>query len=237
MTYSIVAHCPRTGALGLATTTYSIATGGRCEGVVGGIGISRTQAYINRANDVLAIELLAQGFTPEGAMGELARNDPDHEFRQIAIIDRDGRVAAHTGSGARSWAGHLVGAGYVAFGNVLAGPEVVAGIEAGFLADPDAPLEFRLLSALEGGRAAGGQLGGTGPLTERSALIRTIIEPDFPEIDVRVDLHDDALGELRRVLEEFKRYQVFYRDRGSYPSRAISQDAFVAQLQSASQAR
>lgn len=231
MTYSIIARCPKTGRLGLGITTFSIAAGGRCEGILAGVGICKTQAYVNRGNDPLALSLLTQGFTPGHVMGRLAANDPDHEYRQIAIMDRDGNGVGHTGSGTRPWSGHKVGPGYVAFGNVLAGPQVIEAIVAGFLADPDSPLELRLLSALEGGRNAGGQVGAQGHLTERSAAIRVVADPDYPDIDVRVDLHDDAVVELRRVLEEFKRYEVFYRERGRNPREAITQDEFVARLE------
>jgi uncharacterized Ntn-hydrolase superfamily protein len=231
VTYSIIARCPKTGRLGLGITTFSIAAGGRCEGILAGVGICKTQAYVNRGNDPLAIELLAQGFTPAHVMSQLAANDPDHAYRQIAIMDREGNGVGHTGSGTRPWSGHKVGPGCVAFGNVLAGPQVVEAIVAGFLADPDAPLEFRLLAALEGGRNAGGQVGAEGHLTERSAAIRVVADPDYPDIDVRVDLHDDAVVELRRVLEEFKRYEVFYRERGRNPREAITQDEFVARLE------
>jgi uncharacterized Ntn-hydrolase superfamily protein len=231
MTYSIIARCPRTGRLGLGITTFSIAAGGRCEGILAGVGICKTQAYVNRGNDPLAIDLLAQGFTPAHVMSRLAANDPDHAYRQIAIMDREGNGVGHTGSGTRPWSGHRVGPGHVAFGNVLAGPQVVEAIVAGFLADPEASLEFRLLSALEGGRNAGGQVGAEGHLTERSAAIRVVADPDYADIDVRVDLHDDAVVELRRVLEEFKRYEVFYRERGRKPREAITQDEFVARLE------
>jgi hypothetical protein len=53
---------------------------------------------------------------------------------------------------------------------------------------------------------------------------------DYPEVDVRVDVHPTAVEELRRVLEEFKLYEEFYRQRGRDPSRAIPQDVFVANL-------
>ncbi|HEX9522251.1 MAG TPA: DUF1028 domain-containing protein [Reyranella sp.] len=231
MTFSIIARCPRSGRLGLGIATFSIGAGGRCEGVLAGVGICKTQAYVNRGNDPLAIELLAQGFSPARVMQMLEANDPDHDYRQIAILDRDGAAAAHTGSGTRPWSGHRIGAGYIAFGNVLAGPKVVDAIATGFEAEPEAALEFRLLAALEGGRNAGGQVGAQGHLTERSAAICVVSDPDYPDIDVRVDLHDDAIVELRRVLEEFKRYEVFYRDRGRDPSTAVTQDEFVASLE------
>ena len=61
MTFSIIARCPNTGRLGLGITTFSIAAGGRCEGIRFGVGICKTQAYVKRGNDLLALELLAQG--------------------------------------------------------------------------------------------------------------------------------------------------------------------------------
>ncbi len=231
MTFSIIARCPHTGRLGLGIATFSIASGGRCEGILAGVGICKTQAYINRGNDTLAIELLSQGYSPTRVMQMLEDNDPDHDYRQIAILDRAGAAAAHTGSSTRPWSGHKIGAGYIAFGNVLAGPKVVDAIAAAFEAEPKAALEFRLLAALEGGRNAGGQVGAQGHLTERSAAIRVVADPDSPDLDVRVDLHADAVVELRRVLEEFKRYEVFYRDRGRDPSTAVTQDEFVASLE------
>ena len=231
MTFSIIARCPHTGRLGLGIATFSIGAGGHCEGILAGVGICKTQAYTNRGNDPLAIELLAQGHNPTHVMKILERNDANHAYRQIAVIDREGNCAAHTGSGTRPWSGHKVGKGYIAFGNVLAGPQVIEAVAAGFMAEPESALELRILAALEGGRNSGGQVGAQGHLTERSAAIRVVADPDYPDIDVRVDLHDDAIVELRRVLEEFKRYEVFYRDRGRDPSTAMTQDQFVATLE------
>jgi uncharacterized Ntn-hydrolase superfamily protein len=87
MTFSIIAHCPHTGRLGLGIATFSIGAGGRCEGILAGVGICKTQAYTNRGNDPLAIELLAQGHGPAHVMQMLEHNDPDHAYRQIVIID------------------------------------------------------------------------------------------------------------------------------------------------------
>ena len=230
MTFSIIARCPKTRRLGLGIATFSIAAGGRCEGIRHGVGICKTQAYINRGNDMLALQMLEQGLSPAAVMGALEANDPEHEFRQIAIIDREGNACAHTGSGPRPWAGHHIGDGFVAFGNVLAGPHVIDGIVKRFVANPEDALEFRLLAALESGRDAGGQVGKDGPLPERSAAICVVSEPDHPDIDVRVDLHPEAVSELRRILEEFKLYEVFYRERGKRPDLAMSQGEFVATL-------
>ena len=206
MTYSIIARCPRTGRLGVGTTTFSIACGRRNESVRPNVGISKSQAFYERATDPLVLNLLAEGYSPGHIMKTLEAADADFAYRQIGILDCVGEPVAHTGPKIGQWAGHLVGPSYAAYGNGLAGPQVVAGVVDGFMADPEGKLEDRLLRAIEGGRDAGGQANNGVPRPERSAWIRVVDRLSWPEIDVRVDLHDKAVSELRRVLDEFRRY-------------------------------
>jgi uncharacterized Ntn-hydrolase superfamily protein len=67
---------------------------------------------------------------------------------------------------------------------------VVDGLVDGFL-----PLEDRLLLALEGGRKAGGQAATGNPKAERSAWLRVVDRNDYPEIDLRVDMHTDTVAD------------------------------------------
>ena len=231
MTYSIIARCARTGRLGLGITTFSLAVGGRCEGIAANVGVCKTQAFPNRTNDPLGIKLLADGYLPARVMALFAANDGEHDYRQIAIMDRMGRIAAHTGAGTRGWSGHRIETDCVAFGNGLVGPQVLDGLIAGFQAKPEEALELRLMRALEGGRDAGGQGDATSHRPERSAAIKVVDRLDYPDVDVRVDVHPTAVEELRRVLEEFKLYEEFYRGRGLDPAKAIPQDVFAAQLE------
>ncbi|MCW5604680.1 MAG: DUF1028 domain-containing protein [Burkholderiales bacterium] len=99
--------------------------------------------------------------------------------------------------------------------------------------NPDAPLEYRLLEALEGGHAAGGQATNGRYRPERSAWIRVVGQLDRPEIDLRVDLHDETLAELRRVFEAFKRYEAYYQGLADDPSVAVPEEEFVAGLKAA----
>ncbi|MGZ8203532.1 MAG: DUF1028 domain-containing protein [Burkholderiales bacterium] len=207
MTFSIIARCPRTGRLGIGTATFSIACGRRNESVRANLGISKSQAFYNRAVDPRVLNMLALGFTPRHIMKVLEANDDDFDYRQIGIIDREGNAVVHTGAQIGQWAGHGVGPGYAAFGNGLAGPEVLAGIVAGFVGSADEPLEYRLLRAIEGGRDCGGQASNGIPRPERSAWIRVVDRQDYPEVDVRVDLHTKAVDALRVVLEEVKRLE------------------------------
>lgn len=231
MTYSIIARCPHTGRLGIGTTTTSLACGRRNESVRPNVGISKSQAMYVRAHDPRALNLLASGFTPRAVMKVVEENDDDFNFRQTGIIDREGNVVAHTGANCGKWAGHKVGPYYAAFGNWLTGPAVVEGLVEGFMAHPDLPLEDRLLFAIEGGRKAGGQEAPGNPKAERSAWLRVVGQKDYPEIDLRVDMHTDTVAELRSLLEEFRLYQGYYAERSRNPQEAVPEETFVAQLQ------
>ena len=230
MTYTVLARCPRTGQVGIGIATYSIGVGLYCNGLRSNIGATMTQAFVNQGNNPLGLRLLQQGFSPRHVLAELCANDPDAEYRQIAVIDREGAVAAYSGPKTRGYSGHQAGDGYVAMGNVLAGPEVVSAIAAAYEAAAEAPLERRLLQAIEAGRDAGGQAGGAGHLAERSAALVVYGQHDYAELDVRVDLHGTAVEELRRVFEEYELYRAFYRERGKNPRDAVPQDVFVASL-------
>ena len=125
MTFTIVARCSRSGQVGIGIATYSIGVGLYCNGLRANVGATMTQAFVNQGNNTLALRLLAKGFMPARVIDELSANDPDFAYRQIAVIDREGRAAAYSGPKTRGYSGHEVGDGYVAMGNVLAGHHVV----------------------------------------------------------------------------------------------------------------
>jgi len=236
MTFTLLARCPRTGQVGIGIATYSICVGLYCNGLRGNVGATMTQAFVNQGNNPLGLRLLAKGFTPAHVLGELQANDPHHEYRQIAVIDRNGRLAAYSGPKNRGWAGHVSGEGYVAMGNMLAGPPVVEAMARAYEASAPLSLERRLLAAIEGGRDAGGQVGNDGHVPERSAAVIVYGDYDHAELDLRVDLHDTAVEALRRAFEEYELYRGYYRERGRNPRAAIPQYEFVAQLQASREA-
>lgn len=230
MTFTLLARCPTSGQVGIGIATYSITVGLYCNGLRGNVGATMTQAFVNQGNNPLALGLLAQGYAPEHVMSELEANDPNHEFRQIAVIDRMGRIAAYSGPKNRGWAGHVTGDGYVAMGNVLAGKPVVDAMAAAYEGATDLSFERRLLAAIEAGRDAGGQVGNDGHLPERSAAVMVYGDCDHAELDLRVDLHDTAVEELRRAFEEYELYRGYYKQRARNPKDAMPQYAFAQSL-------
>lgn len=233
MTYTILGRCGKTGRVGIGIATFSITVGryAHCARAMSGVTIS--QAFANENNNQLALRLLDQGFTANAVLEHLKANDTYYTYRQIGVIDRTGAAAGYTGPGVRGWAGEIIGENYVATGNGLVGKQVVEAIAAGFLAEPGADLEHRLLLGIEAGRDTGGQ--GTIEVhkPERSSALLVYSRHEYPDIDLRVDLHATAVEELRRVYVEYKKYEAYYRHRGEHPRAALSQEAFMATLQAA----
>ena len=160
MTFTVLGTCRSTGAIGLASATVSIAVGARLgQWVRAGEDewMIASQAVARPGLGFEAGDLLAAGTPLERLETELARLDPHLAYRQLGVLAKDGRHLVFTGDKASDWKGHQTGDGFLVFGNMLAGPDVVAGMADGFVSALDEPLAERLVRALEGGRDAGGQ--------------------------------------------------------------------------------
>jgi uncharacterized Ntn-hydrolase superfamily protein len=231
MTFSILARCPRTGRFGLGVASYSIIIGMHCDSAVrSNVGATMTQAAPNRRNNRLALNMLAQGFSPKRVLRELLANDPGGEYRQIGIVDREGDAVVHTGSKISVPTASRTGSGYAVLGAAVAGQQVIDAVATGFEAEPEVELEERLLRALESGRDAGGLAGSRGPLPERSVALIVFGKRDFSDIDLRVDMHDGAIAELRRLYTDFKPHAAYYLERALSPRNAIPSMEFADML-------
>ena len=229
MTYSIIARCPKTGRFGVGTTTFSLACGRRNESLRPNVGVSKSQAFYLRRVDPFVLNMLAQGHTPAHIAKLLEADDPDFEYRQFGIIDRESNVFAWTGPKIGQWAGQEVGPYYAAYGNGLAGPQTVQGIVAGFMSDPDAPLEERLMRGIEGGRDAGGQATKGVHRPERSAWLRVVARLAHAQIDLRVDMGTNTVAELRRIFETWKRCAGYYQQLCNDPPNAEDEETAGAE--------
>jgi uncharacterized Ntn-hydrolase superfamily protein len=196
MTFSIVARCERTGALGVAVSTAVPAVGAMCPYVRAGVGAVSTQSWVNPYLAMNALDLLEQGTSAENALKQVLEADPAAGLRQIGIVDREGRTATWTGPSCTDWAGQRTAAGVSIQGNMLVGAATLDAMLAAFVASPDETLEERLMRALEGAQAAGGDKRG-----RQSAALKVMRDEAYPWLDLRVDEHADPVAELRRVFE------------------------------------
>ena len=201
-TFSICAADPATGEVGCAVQSKYFAVGSVVPWVRAGVGAVATQAAGIAAYGSRVLELLAEGADPEDALSRTLADDPDRETRQLGVVTADGRAAAHTGSSCLDWAGHRVGAAYTAQGNILAGEPVVVEMERAFLENAGSLAE-RLVSALEAGQEAGGDVRGqqsAAIVVERTGAAAESREGLDRICDLRVDDHPAPIAELRRLL-------------------------------------
>ncbi len=214
MTYSIVARCPETGECGVAVATYSPNVGATAPGAVPGRGALAYQCVSSPIHRAMAMGLLAEGASAAGVIATLAARDPFWPSRQVIVVDMFGGVAGHTGETAPPHAGHRLGEGFAVAGNVLTETcleDAWQGFQA--TAGSGLPLSERLMRALEAGARSGGQPEG---LTSAALLVHGAAP--FPLLDLRVDLHDQPVIELRRVLEFMRPLQAFYVQRKTDPT-------------------
>jgi uncharacterized Ntn-hydrolase superfamily protein len=210
VTFTVLARCPRTHALGVALTTSAPAVASRCPRLDGSAAVVSAQASTDWRLAERGLRLAATGLAPGLVLGALAATDPHFAYRQVGIVDRDGRAAAHTGDAAKQHRAHIVGDGFVVLGNNLASPAVVEAMAEAYRAGDGRPLADRLLRVLEAGCAAGG--GNHGQL---SAGLATA-EPGATRsrTDLRVDLRagddGDAVQDLRRVFDAYEPLTDYY---------------------------
>jgi len=206
MTWSIVARDIRTGQIGIAVTTCAFAVGARVPFVATGVGAIATQAFVNPFYGYRGLELLQAGAPAEDVVRILPAADEGQGQRQVHVMDRQGRFAAHTGTDCVPWCGHLIRDTFSVAGNMLAGESVIVETARAFEAAPDLPFARRFLAALKAGEAAGGDKRG-----RQSAAILIHDEEEYPYLDIRVDDHADPLGELARLEEVSRGRYLHYR--------------------------
>jgi uncharacterized Ntn-hydrolase superfamily protein len=204
MTYSIVARDAETGELGVAVQSRAFNTGAVVPWGMPGVGVVATQSYTEPAYGARGLELLRAGKSPKEALGELVAADDDPAYRQVAILDSQGRVAVHVGDACIPAAGFAAGDGYSAQANMVSSERVWEAMAEAFEAS-SGRLAERLLDALDAAEATGGdwrgrQAGGI-------LVVAAEGEPWEREVDLRVDDHADPLGELRRLVRLRRAYR------------------------------
>jgi uncharacterized Ntn-hydrolase superfamily protein len=195
MTFSIVARDRSTGMLGMAVSTKVLAVGAICPWVRAGVGAVGTQAWVNPFLGPITLGLLEEGLDAAEALEEALAGDSCAAYRQLTVVDAEGRSAAYTGAKADPWCGDTHGEDYAVAGNLLVSEETVAAMETAYLTTgPDRDLADRLIAALEAGQAAGGDRRG-----RQSAAVIVMHRTVVPFVDLRVDDHSDPVAELRRL--------------------------------------
>jgi uncharacterized Ntn-hydrolase superfamily protein len=207
-TYSIVARDPATGELGVAVQSHWFSVGPIVAWAEAGVGAVATQSFVDPSYGKLGLELMRVGRTaPETLKGLLAA-DSGSAVRQVAMIDSQGRVAAHTGERCIAAAGHIVGENFSVQANMMEKDTVWPAMAKAFR-ETKGDLAARMMAALEAAEAAGGDIRGK----QSAALVvvsakstgKAWVDRKF---DIRVDDHLKPLEELKRLLTLQRAYNL-----------------------------
>jgi uncharacterized Ntn-hydrolase superfamily protein len=206
-TYSIVAVDEEAGQMGVAVQSHWFCVGPIVAWAKAGVGVVATQSLAEPSYGPLGLALLEGGKSPAEALRALLSVDERAELRQVAVLDRSGRVAVHTGKDCIPEAGHKAGRGYSVQANLMSSKEVWPAMAHAF-EESEGPLAHRLMAALEAAERAGGDIRGRQSAAMVIVSTRATGNPatDRP-LDLRVDDHPDPLGELKRLLTIHEAYE------------------------------
>jgi len=173
-----------------------------------GVGAVATQSVVEPAYGPRGLALMRDGKSAPAALHQLLADDAQESSRQVAMIDRGGRVAVHTGSRCIRYAGHAVGDQVSAQANMMDRDTVPAAMVRAYSAASGGGFAERLLAALAAAEAEGGDIRGRQSAAILVVTPRATGHPaeDRP-IDLRVEDHRDPVVELRRLVSLRRAYQ------------------------------
>ncbi|MFY9553974.1 MAG: DUF1028 domain-containing protein [Blastocatellia bacterium] len=205
-TFSIVARDAATGELGVAVQSHWFSVGSIVPWAEAGIGAVATQSFVDPSYGKLGLDLMRAGKSAPDALKALLAGDDGRDVRQVAMIDAQGRVAAHTGSKDIPAAGHIVGKDYSVQANLMLNDKVWPAMSRAFEATKG-DLAERMMAALEAAQQVGGDIRGK----QSAALIVVTGKPTGRAwtdrvFDLRVDDHAEPLKELRRLVNLQRAY-------------------------------
>ena len=208
ITYSIIAQCQQTGNFGIGVQSHWFASGVVCWAKAG-VGAVATQAMALIDHGPLGLENMKAGESAFASLQNRLNSDETPEIRQVAMIDREGNVAVHTGSRTIPESGHIVGDGFSCQANMMWNGSVWESMYDNF-SQSEGDLSRRILSSLYAAQSKGGDIRGM----QSSRIL--IVSSDPKEnpweetiLDLRVDDHSDPLSELERLHDLHDAYTSF----------------------------
>jgi uncharacterized Ntn-hydrolase superfamily protein len=199
-TYSIVARDPDTGQLGVAVQSHYFSVGSVVTWAEAGVGAVATQSLSDPAYGKLGLDMMRAGKSAPDTLAGLVASDSMQAVRQVAMVDAQGQVAAHTGQFAIAEAGHITGDGFSVQANMMLKNTVWPAMSEAYRG-AKGELVDRFLAALDAAEAEGGDIRGRQSaailIVEAKSTGRPWIDTTF---DLRVDDAAEPLVEIRRLV-------------------------------------
>src|SRR5207248_1848101 len=199
-TFSIVARDPATGEMGVAVQSHWFSVGSIVPWAEAGVGAVATQSFVDPSYGKLGLDLMRAGRSAPEALAGLLAADSNRDVRQVAMIDAQGRVAAHTGAKDIQSAGNHVGEQYSTQANLMSNDNIWPAMAKAY-EETKGDLAERLLAALDAAQSAGGDIRGRQSAAIVVVKAKSSGKPWEDRIfDLRVDDSTEPLKELRRLV-------------------------------------
>lgn len=199
----------------MVVASSSPAVAARCAWARAGVGAVATQNVTDPSLGPRVLGLLESGRSAASALDEVMATAPHAEYRQLAVIDAQGRTAAYSGARTLGRHGSSSGNDCLAAGNLLASEKVTTAMVQAFGQSPQGHLASRLLDVLRAGAAAGGE---EGPV--RSSGLVVVDKVTWPITDLRADWDDDPVSQLARLWAIWQPQEAAYVQRALDPAAA-----------------
>jgi len=207
-TYSIVARDANTGEMAVAVQSHWFSVGTGVSWGEAGVGVVATQSFTNKSFGIRGLELLKQGKSPQETLTVLLSDDEGKDFRQVAILDNQGRVATHTGKSCIDFAGHTNGENFSVQANMMLNDKVVPAMEKSWKENVQMPLAERMVAVLQAAENAGGDIRGKQSAALLVFAAEASAEPwNDKLLDLRVDDSENPIREIERLLKGFRAYE------------------------------
>src|ERR1700726_3029253 len=118
MTLSIAARSADAKMFGVAIASSSPCVAARCAHARAGVGAVATQNITDPTLGPKGLDLMAGGPAAEAALAGGGEAGSHFDFRQVTLVDRQGRTAVHSGRRTLGVHATFAGPGVVAAGNL-----------------------------------------------------------------------------------------------------------------------
>ena len=205
-TYSVVARDPATGEMGVAVQSHWFSVGSVVPWAEAGVGAVATQSFVDASYGPLGLDLMRAGRSAPESLAGLLSADGGRDVRQVAMVDSQGRVAAHTGAKCIPAAGHEVGDQFSVEANLMGNDKVWPAMANAFR-EAKGDLAERMLAALDAAQSVGGDIRGV-----QSAAIVVVKGKSTGRpwadtlFNLRVEDSPEPLKELRRLVQLQRAY-------------------------------
>ena len=227
MITTLLGRCESTNRIVVGTVSDEPILGKSRTMVRAQIGAVVIHSGLTLGSEVLALNLLDMGYSLANIVSQMTEGTITSHCHQFALIKANGMSQTSTSKTLGANAYELTGTNYVAISIGDGSADMVKAMVGSYIEGvSETRLEYRLATAL----AAAVGAAPIASRVSRSASLAVYGAAPYPEVDMRVDLSDDALDQIRIILHEQHLMDLYFAERRRNPKSTDFSDHFIARM-------